>query len=568
MLYNVRPITITLPNDALSKLSYDAAGNLLSIVHEDDGGSVIGSYSYTYDGSGRRVGAVETGTTITYTYDALYRLTDAVESTGSVYHYEYDAAGNRLLKQEPGVNQAAAYDAANQLVTVGGMSAVYDDNGNLLDDGTQTYQYDSLDQLIRVTQGISVTAYGYTGDGDRLWQNTDGVTTTFTLDLNSALTQVLAQSQGGQTSRFLPGIGQETNGVWAYYHSDALGSVRHLTGMAGTNIGSVKYSPFGEIANSTGMAAWYGFTGEQQDGTNGLTYLRARYYNPALGRFLTPDSLIPDVTNGQALNQYAYVYNDPINLVDPSGNIPDSWVNWYIGTVPGNKKDQIRHTWESGLDLLDWWYNEPDDCDCSQTQGGSSDVWLTGANYFIQGYWGGKVTTAVRMVGTHSVDFFSTNSWTWMEGVGTAVKVTGWSGVRAPNVRTFLTGSFKVTRSQGLTRQVVEHVHPEWVPGIKGLLGGVAGSGIIDGFFQLASDLINGLCASLAQWFNRVALAMLFGAAAGAAGAFAAAAAVGLGAAAWVAATTGVATGFILSYIYGRAKEAMFITNPDLFGKS
>lgn len=71
-------------------------------------------------------------------------------------------------------------------------------------------------------------------------------------------------------------------------------------------------SSFGEIVNSTGMASLFGFTGEQQDSASGLTYLRARYYQPELGRFLTPDSLIPDITNGQSLNAYAYVYNDPM----------------------------------------------------------------------------------------------------------------------------------------------------------------------------------------------------------------------------------------------------------------
>lgn len=208
-----RPAVVTLPNGAVSSLSYDAAGNLLSITHRDDAGNVIGSYSYTYDATGRRIGAVESGVTITYTYDALYRLTQAAASDGDVYQYAYDAAGNRTGKVEPGVNETAIYDAANQLISLNpaagsGQAFSYDANGNLLDDGRLAYQYDDLDRLIRVTQGMTVTTYGYTGDGDRLWQNTDGITTAFTLDLNMALTQVLAQSQsGGQTTRFLPGVG-------------------------------------------------------------------------------------------------------------------------------------------------------------------------------------------------------------------------------------------------------------------------------------------------------------------------------------------------------------------------
>lgn len=517
---------------------------------------MIGSYSYTYDGTGRRIGAVETGTTITYTYDALYRLTDAIESTGSVYHYAYDAAGNRLLKQEPGINQAAAYDAANQLVTVGGMSAVYDDNGNLLDDGTQTYQYDSLDQLIRVTQGISVTAYGYTGDGDRLWQNTDGVTTTFTLDLNSALAQVLAQSQGGQTSRFLPGIGQETNGVWAYTHSDALGSVRHLTGMAGTHIGSVKYSPFGEIVNSTGMAAWYGFTGEPQEGTNGLTYLRARYYNPALGRFLTPDSLIPDVTNGQALNAYAYVYNDPINLVDPSGN---------IGIWPVMPTSIIKFSAQKGLDFLDWWDSKPEDCDCNQNPSYIVDVTKVlgiGANYLSQVAWG-KATTPAKMVAS-TVAMYKrapvpsayrtlSNVGYRVVGIQHNVDVTGWYKGGAGYTSKLLDGSSGkgaalLHSNSGKKALYLRDMKVDTSPGMTGFAGSIVGAGLIDSLFQLLGDWASNLCLSPEQYALRMLIALEFGLLAGVFGAAAGVAAVVYaGASAVAAAGVSIGVGYFAS---------------------
>ena len=191
---------------------------------------------------------------------------------------------------------------------------------------------------------MTVTTYGYTSDGDQLWQATDGVTTTFTLDLNAALTQVLAQSQsGGPATRFLPGVGQQVNGLWYYYHADALGSARQMSGPTGTGIGSVTYSPFGEIVDSSGLLPLFGFTGQQQESGTGLTYLRSRYYNPAHGRFLTPDSLIPAVSNGQAFNAYAYVYNDPLNLVDPAGyfGIGDAVV-WTAQHAP--------ESWRPGID--------------------------------------------------------------------------------------------------------------------------------------------------------------------------------------------------------------------------
>jgi hypothetical protein len=294
-----------------------------------------------------------------------------------------------------------------------------------------------------------------------------------------------------------------------------------------------------------------------------------------LGRFLTQDSLIPDVTNGQALNPYAYVYNDPINLVDPSGNIPSlGSIGGALGDAavgaakraPDSWKPWLRDTARTGNKVIDYLHNQPDDCDCTQRQTALPEPLLPLANFSVQAYWGGKATTAVRMIGTHSVEHFSTNSWTWMKGVETAVDVTGWRGVRARSLRTFLTGSFKVTQRHGLSRQIVRNARPQWVPGIKGMGGAVIGSGAIDGVFQLISDLINGLCASRAQWFNRWALATFFGVGAGAAAALAASGAVGIGATAGVAAATGVVIGFGFSYIYGKVKQAIFRRNSDLFG--
>jgi uncharacterized protein RhaS with RHS repeats len=89
---------------------------------------------------------------------------------------------------------------------------------------------------------------------------------------------------------FVPGTGaQQTENVWRYLHSDGLGSVRHVTGAAGQAVGQMRYTPFGETAEQSGATSLFGFTGEPQEGLSDLVYLRARYYNPALGRFLTQD---------------------------------------------------------------------------------------------------------------------------------------------------------------------------------------------------------------------------------------------------------------------------------------
>jgi RHS repeat-associated protein len=161
----------------------------------------------------------------------------------------------------------------------------------------------------------------------------------------------------------------------------------------------------------SGPPALFGFTGEPQDMSSGLTYLRARYYHPALGRFLTQDSLIPDVTNGQALNAYTYVYNDPINLVDPSGNIPsvgDAAV-WAAQQAPDAWKGRIRDFAAGGLGFIDNWYSQPDDCDCDGSSGRNrqalSFAWSWPANQAAHLGWD-AVTTPGRRIATELIGRF------------------------------------------------------------------------------------------------------------------------------------------------------------------
>lgn len=188
---------------------------------------------------------------------------------------------------------------------------------------------------------------------------------------------MLAQHSGGTTTRFLPGIGQQVGSAWQYLHADALGNVRQVTDASGAVIGSRRYSPFGEVIAGTGSLSPLGFTGEHQDAASGLTYLRARYYNPALGRFLTPDSIVPDAANGQAWNAYAYAYNDVVNRVDLSGFAPgpSNPINICTSTPicssqPTDVLELVRNAFNSawqqmnqaGNNVAKWWDKKP--CTC------------------------------------------------------------------------------------------------------------------------------------------------------------------------------------------------------------
>ena len=111
-------------------------------------------------------------------------------------------------------------------------------------------------------------------------------------------------------------------------HRDHLSSVRLITNAAGQVEQATSYTPFGDptTANTASTPEEHSFIGERFDTSTGLLYLNARYYDPALGRFMQPDWW--EVRQaGVGTNRYAYSFNDPVNLSDRNGHatyLPDA----------------------------------------------------------------------------------------------------------------------------------------------------------------------------------------------------------------------------------------------------
>ncbi len=271
-----------------------------------------------------------TQTAITYTYDSLYRLTDAVYSTGFEFHYTYDAVGNRLTQTTcaPGVPCGTTnyrYDDANRLIAVDGVAYTWDDNGNLLNDGTSTYGYDTQNRLTTLTQGGHTYGFGYNGNGDRLTQSVDGAVTRYTLDLEAGLTQVL--SDGSYAYLYgMDRLAQVSATETDYFLGDALGSVRQLADASSAVRLAKNYEPYGTVMGSAGSgASAFGFDGEQQ---GGLTYLRARYLDNAKGIFVSRDSWKGSPQEPISFNGWLFVGANPIDLIDPTGH--KGLVSWDI----------------------------------------------------------------------------------------------------------------------------------------------------------------------------------------------------------------------------------------------
>ena len=152
------------------------------------------------------------------------------------------------------------------------------------------------------------------------------------------------------------------NTTTEYFLTDALGSVRQLTDAGGAVTYTGAYDPYGITTQASGASQTrYGFTGEYTD-PSGMVYLRARYYLPNDGRFLTRDTWMGDTNNPLSLNRWLYVNGNPINLTDPSGHVP-----CYM--LP--PEDQVNCI--AVPPPPDWWFKE-------------SQVYIQGLGYFDAGH--------------------------------------------------------------------------------------------------------------------------------------------------------------------------------------
>ncbi len=258
-------------------------------------------------------------TTINYTYDPLYRLTNANYSGAYTYTfaYAYDQVGNRTAQTQTITNTQVTtytYNVANQLVTakVNNESTVwyytYDANGNLREmtpngsnpgNGAIRYTYDTANHLNKVethngTSYSVLAQMAYDGLGNRArlttWAGGVPLTTTFA---NSSDSRILQATTGTTTTRYLYGKEAiaEFGGQASYYLVDGYGSLRQTTDASGNVVFARWYDPFGQIINQTGSGdALYGYLGAQFDRISGLLYINGAYYDPATGRFLTPST--------------------------------------------------------------------------------------------------------------------------------------------------------------------------------------------------------------------------------------------------------------------------------------
>jgi len=331
-------IGITYPNGVVTDIVYDTLNRIIAIETRDILDTVVSRFDYVLNAKGQRVQATENGRVVNYVYNVSGQLLEerVIDPVFGVRTslFSYDSVGNRLTKSVNGTITDYTYDASNRVIseTTAGVVTdyTYDANGNMLSAQSPTedftFSYDVDNRLVLASTPSTTVAYRYDVDGIRQSQTINGVTTTYLTDPNRNYAQVLMELDSAQAVHveYTYGtdlISQQRSSDTRYYQYDSLGSTRQLTDASGAVTDAYTYTAFGQTEQSTGGAINnYLFSGEQFDPALQKYYLRARYLDTSVGRFISADPFSGSIADPMSLHKYQYANNDPINNIDPTGN--------------------------------------------------------------------------------------------------------------------------------------------------------------------------------------------------------------------------------------------------------
>ncbi len=349
------------PFNNIVTYSYNEAGNLKTISF--NGKTVI----YGYDARNFLTSVSDwLGRTTQYFYKPSGRLERILYPNNAYIEYIYDAYGRlqELNNKKPDHTCIVCYkvdvfdelDAPKQITTSGGIDHLiqqqsfslthdennrinspgfsYNDQGEILSKSVNgqstTYEWYAGDipgLLKKITKGSTIIEYSYDGQGNRISRTENGVTTRYVLDMSGDMVNVIAEtdSSSNVTAYYIYGLGLITkilpDNTAKYYHYDRIGNTVALTDSNGNVTDQYAYTsdPYGISVTSQGSTPnpfkFIGQHGVMDDGNN-LYYMRARFYDAGVGRFLSEDPL---GFEGGDWNLYAYVGGNPVTGIDPEG---------------------------------------------------------------------------------------------------------------------------------------------------------------------------------------------------------------------------------------------------------
>lgn len=319
-------------NHSVQFSDYTESGLVKKWENLDLTGDVITSESYEYDAVGRvkSIADHKSGNVNSYAYDNKGQLVSETLSNGSRLEYTYDELGNRKQMQEKNTSgtivKTTSYqvDAASQLLQVDGTAWAYDESGNVTSNGRYKFEWDDANRLTKVTDQVTqavVATYKYDHLNRRIQKTENNVVTNFLYNGNSNHVVAEYGSDGVMDKYFvwsptgqLLAVKDCNSNITYSVVRNGHGDITALTDHTGKIVVSYEYDAWGNLINSVGDLSLnpYRYANYRYDDITGLYYLIGRYYDPKVGRFLTPDPIFEEP-------QYGYASNNPLSYVDMNG---------------------------------------------------------------------------------------------------------------------------------------------------------------------------------------------------------------------------------------------------------